>query len=61
MGIRKRLEDQMVAITFAEAGDDKTAVEIMKRKKSRTRKVDRVIVTQQVQEKRMEVRRCFKG
>ncbi len=56
MGIRKRLEDQMLAITFAEAGHDKTAEEIMKRKKSRTRKVDRVIVTQQVQEKRMELK-----
>ena len=56
MGIRKKLEDLMVAISFAEAGDDKTAKEIMKRKKSRTRKADRVIVTQQVHEKRMELK-----
>lgn len=56
MDIRKRLEDLMVAISFAEAGDDKTAKEIMKREKSRTRKADRVIVTQQVQEKRMELK-----
>ena len=55
-GLKKRLEDLMVAFTFAEAGDDKSAREILKREKARTRKVDRAPATRQVQEERMELK-----
>ena len=55
-GIKKRLEDTMVAITFAEAGDEMSAREILKRKRDRTRKVDRAPATRQIQEERMELK-----
>jgi hypothetical protein len=55
-GLRKRLEDLMVAVSFAEAGDDKSVSEILNRKRDRTQKVDRVPATRQVQEERMELK-----
>jgi hypothetical protein len=50
------LEDLLVAITFAEAGDEKTAREFLKRKKDRPRKVKRAPATRQRRRARMELR-----
>ena len=55
-GLRKKLEDLMVAISFSEAGDERTAREVLKRKKARVRKVERVPATQQQREERLELK-----
>ena len=56
IGFRKKMEDLMVAISFAEAGDEKSAREILKRKRDRTRKVDRAPATRRAREERLELK-----
>lgn len=55
-GFKKRVADLMVAITFAEAGDHKSANEILRRKKARVRKVNRPLSHRLVQEDRLELK-----
>jgi hypothetical protein len=52
----KRIEDLMIAVTFAEAGDDETARKFLERKKDRLKKFKRAPVSRKRRRARMEAR-----